>query len=178
MDSLTVPGNPTCDERTCPSPTVADQRRTLTGFPEELPCAAVLRCCVRNVPLRPVRCPGPLHGTTPGADYRGTVLARWGIRIGMGLAGVALGILVSDAVLSGLSLTFTALVETTVIFWLIHIAVQFMALRVLIRQPSVALAGLLAIASTIVSLIIVNLIVSGSTSTASRPTSGPPSSSG
>jgi len=102
-----------------------------------------------------------LHGTTPGTEYRGTVLARWGIRIGMGLAGVALGILVSDAVLQGLSLTVTALVETTVIFWLIHIGVQFMALRVLIRQPSVALAGLLAIASTIVSLIIVNLIVSG-----------------
>jgi CDP-diglyceride synthetase len=36
-----------------------------------------------------------------------------------------------------------------------------MALRVLIRQPSVALAGLLAIASTIVSLIIVSLVVSG-----------------
>ena len=36
-----------------------------------------------------------------------------------------------------------------------------MALRVLIRQPSVALAGLLAIASTIVSLIIVSLIVPG-----------------
>ncbi len=102
-----------------------------------------------------------LHGAVPGTDYRGTVLVRWGIRIGMGLAGVALGILVSDAVLTGLSLTVTALVETTVIFWLIHIAVQFMALRVLIRQPSVALAGLLAIASTIVSLIVVNVIVSG-----------------
>ncbi len=109
----------------------------------------------------PSRARASLHGTTSGTEYRETVLARWGIRIGMGLAGVALGILVSDAVLTGLSLTVTALVETTVIFWLIHIAVQFMALRVLIRQPSVALAGLLAIASTIVSLIVVNLIVSG-----------------
>ena len=79
----------------------------------------------------------------------------------MGLAGVALGILVSDAVLEGLSISAAALVETTIVFWLIHLAVQFMALRVLIRQPSVALAGLLAIASTIVSLIVVNLIVSG-----------------
>jgi hypothetical protein len=40
MDSLSVTGNPTCDELMCPSPTVADQRRTLTGFPEELPCSA------------------------------------------------------------------------------------------------------------------------------------------
>jgi len=39
--------------------------------------------------------------------------------------------------------------------------VQFLALRILVRQPSVALAGLLAVASTIVSLIIVNFIVSG-----------------
>ena len=86
---------------------------------------------------------------------------RWGIRIGMGLAGVAVGILLADAGLSGVSLTVTALVETTLIFWLVHLAVQFLALRVLIRQPSVALAGLLAVAATIVSLIIVTLIVPG-----------------
>jgi hypothetical protein len=89
------------------------------------------------------------------------VLARWGIRIGMGLVGVAVGIVVASAVLTDMSLSATALVETTVIFWLIHIAVQFLALRILVRQPSVALAGLLAVASTIVSLIIVALIVSG-----------------
>jgi hypothetical protein len=89
------------------------------------------------------------------------VLVRWAIRIGMGLAGVAVGILVAAAVLSDLSLSVTALVETTVIFWLVHIAVQFLALRVLIRQPSVALAGLLAVASTIVSLVIVVLVVPG-----------------
>jgi hypothetical protein len=91
----------------------------------------------------------------------GHVLVRWAIRIGLGLAGVAVGILVSAAVLSGLSITVTAIIETTVIFWLVHIAVQFLALRVLIRQPSVALAGLLAIAATIVSLIVVTLIVPG-----------------
>jgi len=81
----------------------------------------------------------------------------------MGLVGVAAGILVSSAVLSDMSISATALVETTIIFWLVHIAVQFLALRVLVRQPSVALAGLLAVASTIVSLIIVVLIVSGLT---------------
>jgi len=34
-------------------------------------------------------------------------------------------------------------------------------LKVLVHQPSIALAGLLAVASTIVALIIVNVIVSG-----------------
>ena len=89
------------------------------------------------------------------------MFARWGIRIAMGLIGVAAGVLVSSAVLADMSISTTAFVETTVIFWLIHIGVQFLALRVLIRQPSVALAGLLAVASTIVSLVIVVLIVPG-----------------
>jgi putative membrane protein len=89
------------------------------------------------------------------------VLYRWGIRIGMGLVGVAAGILLAAVILTDMSISATALVETTVIFWLVHIGVQFLALRILVRQPSVALAGLLAIASTIVSLIIVVLAVSG-----------------
>jgi hypothetical protein len=79
----------------------------------------------------------------------------------MGLAGAAIGIVVSAAVLTDFSISATGIIEATVIFWLVHLAVQFMALRVLIRQPSVALAGLLAIASTIVSLVIVNLVISG-----------------
>lgn len=89
------------------------------------------------------------------------MLVRWAIRIGMGLAGAAVGLVVSAAVLSGVSITATALVESTVVFWLVHLAVQFLALRVLIRQPSVALAGLLAIASTVVSLVVVSIVVSG-----------------
>ncbi len=89
------------------------------------------------------------------------MLVRWAIRIGMGLAGAAIGIVVSAAVLTDFSISATGIIEATVIFWLVHLAVQFMALRVLIRQPSVALAGLLAIASTIVSLVIVNLVISG-----------------
>src|SRR6476619_3917542 len=72
------------------------------------------------------------------------MLARWGIRLWTSLAGIA-----------------GALVVATLLFWIIHIAVQFLALRVLVRQPSVALAGLLALASTVVALIIVNIIVSG-----------------
>jgi hypothetical protein len=89
------------------------------------------------------------------------MLARWGIRLASSLVGIAAGLLLSDALLSRLSLNVTGLIETTLVFWLVHLIVQVMALRVLVRQPSVALAGLLALASTVVSLIIVNLIVSG-----------------
>jgi hypothetical protein len=89
------------------------------------------------------------------------VLARWGIRLGTSLVGIAAGLVLSWVVLSGVHMSVTALVEATLVFWVVHIVVSFMALRVLIRQPSVALAGLLAIASTVVSLIIVSLIVPG-----------------
>lgn len=75
--------------------------------------------------------------------------------------GIAAGLLLATAVLSKFSLDATALVEATIIFWIVHLVVQVLALRVLVRQPSVALAGLLALAATVVSLIIVNAIVSG-----------------
>jgi len=91
------------------------------------------------------------------------VLTRWGIRLGSSLIGIAAGLLLSAAVLSGFSISATALVEATLIFWLVHFVVQVVALRTLIRQPSIALAGLLALAATIISLIIVTAIVSGLT---------------
>jgi hypothetical protein len=91
------------------------------------------------------------------------MLARLGIRFGSALAGIAAGFLLSGAVLSRFSIDATALVVATLIFWVIHLGVQIFALRVLVREPSIALAGLLALASTIVSLIIVNAIVSGLT---------------
>jgi hypothetical protein len=89
------------------------------------------------------------------------VLARWGIRLLTSLAGIAVGIVVSATLLDDFSIDAGALVVATVLFWIVHLVVQFLALRVLIRQPSVALAGLLALASTIVALIVVNAIVSG-----------------
>jgi hypothetical protein len=91
------------------------------------------------------------------------MLTRLGIRFGTSLAGIALGILLSSAALSRFSVNATAVIEAMLLFWVIHIGVQVLALRVLVRQPSIALAGLLALASTIVSLIIVNAIVSGLT---------------
>jgi hypothetical protein len=89
------------------------------------------------------------------------VLARLAIRLGTSLVGIAGGIIVSSAVLSRFSINAAAIVEATLVFWFVHLATQFMALKVLVHQPSIALAGLLAIASTIVALIIVNVIVSG-----------------
>jgi CDP-diglyceride synthetase len=77
--------------------------------------------------------------------------------------GIAVGLLISTAALSKFSLNAEGLVEATLLFWIVHIGVTFVALRVLIREPSIALAGLLALATTIVALIIVNVIVSGLT---------------
>jgi hypothetical protein len=91
------------------------------------------------------------------------MLARLGIRLSTSLAGVAVGILLSSGVLSDFSINATGVVEASLLFWVVHIGVQVLALRVLVRQPSIALAGLLALASTVVSLIIVNAVVSGLT---------------
>jgi hypothetical protein len=89
------------------------------------------------------------------------VLTRLGIRAGTSLVGIAVGLLVASAALDRFSIDATAVGEATLIFWVVHLGAQFLALRVLVREPSIAMAGLLALASTIVSLIIVNIIVSG-----------------
>ena len=89
------------------------------------------------------------------------MLARLGIRVVASLVGILIGIVVSVALLSGFSATVQAIVVSTLLFWVVHLVVNFVALRILIRQPSVGTAGLLALASTILSLIIVNIVVSG-----------------
>ncbi len=89
------------------------------------------------------------------------MLRRWGIRLGTSLVAIAAGLLICSAVLSDFSINAGGLLEATLLFWIVHILVSFLALRVLIRQPSVAMAGLLALASTIVALVIVALIVPG-----------------
>ena len=91
------------------------------------------------------------------------MLRRWGIRLATSLVAIAAGLLICSAALSDFSLNAGGLLEATLLFWIVHIVVSFLALRVLIRQPSVAMAGLLALASTIVALVIVALIVPGLT---------------
>jgi hypothetical protein len=89
------------------------------------------------------------------------MLARWGIRLGMTLVGIAVGILISDALLDDFDVTTEGLIWATLLFWIVHIVLNFLALRILVRQPSVAMAGLLALASTIIALVIVNWLVDG-----------------
>lgn len=88
------------------------------------------------------------------------MLVRWTIRLLSSLSGIAAGLIVSDAVLSDFQITVEGVVAATVVFWVVHIVVSFIALQLLIRQPSIAMAGLLAVTSTIVSLIIVGFVVS------------------
>jgi small-conductance mechanosensitive channel len=89
------------------------------------------------------------------------VLGRWLIRIAASLIGIAAGLVLAVALLSDFSASTKAIVTATLLFWIVHIIVNFFAVKVLIRQPSVAMAGLLALASTIVALVIVNLVISG-----------------
>jgi hypothetical protein len=89
------------------------------------------------------------------------MLARMGIRVVASLVGIFIGVIVAVAALSRFSATPRAIVVSTLLFWGVHLVVSFVALRILIRQPSVAAAGLLTLASTIASLVIVNLVVSG-----------------
>ena len=89
------------------------------------------------------------------------MLARWGTRLVASLVGIAVGILLADALLADFSASVGAIVAATIVFWVVHLFVDFLALRVLVRNPSIAVAGLLALASTIVSLVIVNIVVSG-----------------
>ncbi len=89
------------------------------------------------------------------------MLARWGIRIATSLAGIALGLLLSASFLGGFSISVTAFVTATLLFWVVHVVVQFVSLRILVRTPSVALAGLLALASTVVALVVVNIVIGG-----------------
>jgi len=89
------------------------------------------------------------------------VLRRLAIRLLAGLVGVAAGLLVCDVALENLSISAAGLLEATLVFWVAHIVVQFLALKVLVRQPSIALAGLLALASTIIALFIAVAVVPG-----------------
>ena len=88
------------------------------------------------------------------------MLVRLGIRIVSALVGIFVGIVLAAAIFGGFSASATGVVEAVLIFWIVQIVVTFLALRIFVRDPSVSLAMLLALASTVVSLVIVSLIVS------------------
>jgi|SRR5689334_12379412 hypothetical protein len=89
------------------------------------------------------------------------MLVRWGIRLLSSLIGIGVGIAIAAIALGDFDLSFSGLVEATILFWIVHLIVSFLALRILVRQPSVAMVGLLALGATVVSLIIVSIIVGG-----------------
>jgi hypothetical protein len=92
------------------------------------------------------------------------VLARWTIRFVTSIVGIAAGLLISAIVLGGnFSIGFVGFIEAALLFWIVHLIVTFVALRILVRQPSIAMVGLLALAATVISLIIVSLVVGGVT---------------
>ena len=88
------------------------------------------------------------------------MLARWGIRIASSLIGIAVGIVLSIAILDGFSSSTDGARRGD--DRLLDRFPHRQLLRTARVDPPtvVSLAGLLALASTIVSLIIVNLIVS------------------
>ncbi len=90
------------------------------------------------------------------------MLARWGINLGMSLLGIAVGLVICAALFGDdFDMTTEGLIFATLVFWVAHLILNFLALRVLVREPSVAMAGLLALISTIVALLVVNWIVDG-----------------
>jgi len=91
------------------------------------------------------------------------MLFRLAVRFAASLVGIAVGLLICSAVLTQFHITAAALIEAALLFWGVHLVIQLIALRVLVHEPSVALAGLLALASTIIALIIVNAVISGLT---------------
>ena len=69
------------------------------------------------------------------------MLARMGIRFVALLVGILIGIVASVALLSGFSATTQAIVVSTLLFWVVNLVVNFVALRVLLRQPAVSDGG-------------------------------------
>jgi hypothetical protein len=89
------------------------------------------------------------------------VIARFFIRIVSGLVGIAVGMGVADVLFDDFTVSAGAFLKGVGLFWIVHIVVTFLALRVLVRQPSIAMAGLLALASTVISLVVVDVVVDG-----------------
>ena len=58
------------------------------------------------------------------------MLARLGIRVVASLVGILIGIVASVALLSGFSATTQAIAVSTLLFWVVNLVVNFVALRV------------------------------------------------
>ncbi|HEV8155372.1 MAG TPA: hypothetical protein VGP67_07545 [Gaiellales bacterium] len=83
------------------------------------------------------------------------------MRVFSSLIGIAVGLIVSAAVLSDFSVTLTAWVVATGVFWVVHIVADLLALKVFFRDPSFLMLLVVSLGATVVSLIVVELFVSG-----------------
>ena len=63
-------------------------------------------------------------------------MRRLRMRVFSSLIGIFVGLIVSAALLSRFSVTLTALVVATLVFWVVHIVAELLALRVFFRDPS------------------------------------------
>jgi hypothetical protein len=88
-------------------------------------------------------------------------MRRLRMRVFSSLIGIFVGLIVSAAVLSRFSVTLTALVVATLVFWVVHIVAELLALRVFFRDPSFLMLLVVSLGATVVSLIVVELFVSG-----------------
>jgi len=83
------------------------------------------------------------------------------MRVFSSLIGIFVGLIVSAAALSHFSVTLTALVVATGVFWVVHIVADLLALKVFFRDPSFLMLLVVSLGATVVSLIVVELFVSG-----------------
>lgn len=88
------------------------------------------------------------------------MLTRLVTRVAAGLAGAVLGLVLSAALLSGVTLTVSGLIEAAIVFWVIYILVTFVAIRALVREPTITRVVLLPMLVTIASLVICSILVS------------------
>lgn len=82
-------------------------------------------------------------------------------RIGAGLGGILVGLLVADLVLPGVSLSATGLIEATLVFWVVLIVVSFVGLRAVVNEPTIRRVVLMPLLVTVAALVITSILVDG-----------------
>ena len=78
-----------------------------------------------------------------------------------GLIGAVAGLVLSAALLSGVTLTVGGLIQAAVVFWIIHVLVTFVAIRAVVKEPTISRVVFLPMLITIASLVICSILVSG-----------------
>jgi len=82
-------------------------------------------------------------------------------RIASGIVGIVTGLVIADALLTGVSFTAVGLVEAALVYWVIHIVVTIVAFRALVREPSITRLLVLPLVVSVASLAISARFVDG-----------------